>query len=44
MMRVACYEVVMPDEFLKFEDWEKTIADYIKKDPLWESLYYRWDG
>ena len=31
----------MTDEFLKFEDWEKTIADYIKKDPLWESLYYR---
>ena len=31
----------MVDEFLKFEDWEKTIADYIKKDPLWESLYYR---
>lgn len=31
----------MSDSFLKFEDWEKTIADYIKKDPLWESLYYR---
>jgi len=31
----------MSDTFLKFEDWEKTIADYIKKDPLWESLYYR---
>ena len=31
----------MSDPILKFEDWEKTIADYIKKDPLWESLYYR---
>lgn len=31
----------MSEKFLKFEDWEKTIADYIKKDPLWESLYYR---
>ena len=31
----------MGDTFLKVEDWEKTIADYIKKDPLWESLYYR---
>ena len=31
----------MVDKFLKFEDWEKTIADYIKKDSLWESLYYR---
>jgi four helix bundle protein len=30
----------MTDEFLKFEDWEQTIADYIKKDSLWESLYY----
>ena len=31
----------MSGEFLKFEDWEKTIPDYIKKDPLRESLYYR---
>jgi hypothetical protein len=31
----------MSDEFLKFEDWEKTVPDYVKKDSLWESLYYR---
>ena len=31
----------MVDKFLKFEEWEKTIADYIKQDSLWESLYYR---
>ena len=31
----------MADAFLKFEDWEKSIPAYIKKDPLWESLYYR---
>jgi four helix bundle protein len=34
-------EIVVADEFLKFEDWEKTIPNFIKKDPLWESLYYR---
>lgn len=31
----------MSDKFIKFEDWEKSIPNYIKKDPLWESLYYR---
>ena len=31
----------MTQEFLKFEDWEKTVPSYVKKDPLWESLYYR---
>ena len=31
----------MADEFLKFEDWEKDVPGYVKKDPLWESLYYR---
>ena len=31
----------MSDAFLKFEDWEKTIPAYYKRDPLWESLYYR---
>lgn len=31
----------MTERFLKFEDWEKAIPDYIKKDSLWESLYYR---
>ena len=31
----------MAQEFLKFEVWEKTVPEYVKKDPLWESLYYR---
>ena len=31
----------MSEAFVKFEDWEKTVPDYVKKDPLWESLYYR---
>ena len=31
----------MTQEFLKFEDWEKTVPSYVKKDPSWESLYYR---
>ncbi|RJP49261.1 MAG: four helix bundle protein [Anaerolineaceae bacterium] len=31
----------MSDKFVKFEDWEKTVPDFIKKDSLWESLYYR---
>jgi len=31
----------MTEEFQKFDDWEKTVPDYIKKDPLWDSLYYR---
>ncbi len=31
----------MSETFVKFEDWEKTVPDYIKKDALWESLYYR---
>lgn len=31
----------MSDPFVKFEEWEKTIPGYFKKDPLWESLYYR---
>ena len=31
----------MTQEFLKFEDWEKTVPSYVKKDPLWESLYDR---
>lgn len=31
----------MVEMFVKFEDWEKTVEDFIKKDPLWESLYYR---
>lgn len=43
----------MGKEFVKFEEWEKTVPSYMKKDPLWESLYYRvalflsdlvWDG
>jgi four helix bundle protein len=29
------------DNFLKFEEWEKTVPAYFKKDSLWESLYYR---
>lgn len=31
----------MDDKFVKFENWEKTVPSYVKKDPLWESLYYR---
>ncbi len=31
----------MGEKFVKFEEWEKTIPDFVKKDPLWESLYYR---
>jgi four helix bundle protein len=31
----------MTDKFLKFEDWEKSVPAYIKKDSLFESLYYR---
>ncbi len=31
----------MSDKFLKFDDWQKTVPDYMKKDPLWESVYYR---
>ncbi|MBI5932333.1 MAG: four helix bundle protein [Chloroflexi bacterium] len=31
----------MDEKFVKFEDWEKTVPGYVKKDPLWESLYYR---
>lgn len=31
----------MSDKFVKFEEWEKTVPAYFKKDPLWESLYYR---
>ena len=31
----------MAQDFMKFEDWEKTVPSYVKKDPLWESLYYR---
>jgi four helix bundle protein len=31
----------MADVFLRFENWEKDIPNYIKNDPLWESLYYR---
>lgn len=31
----------MANEFVKFEDWEKTVPSYVKKDPLWDSLYYR---
>lgn len=31
----------MSEKFVKFEEWEKTVKDFVKKDPLWESLYYR---
>jgi len=31
----------MSEPFLKFEEWVQTAPDYMKKDPLWESLYYR---
>jgi len=31
----------MAENFSKFEEWEKTVSDYVKKDPLWDSLYYR---
>jgi four helix bundle protein len=31
----------MSNAFLKFEEWEKDAPQYIKRDPLWESLYYR---
>lgn len=31
----------MDEAIVKFEDWEKTVPSYVKKDPLWESLYYR---
>ena len=31
----------MAETFIKFEEWEKTVPGYVKKDPLWESLYYR---
>ncbi len=31
----------MEEKFLQFDEWEKTVPDYIKKEPLWESLYYR---
>ncbi len=31
----------MDEKFVKFENWEKTVPGYVKKDPLWESLYYR---
>ena len=31
----------MGKEFVKFEEWEKMVPSYMKKDPLWESLYYR---
>ncbi|MEJ5239842.1 MAG: four helix bundle protein [Anaerolineales bacterium] len=26
---------------LSFDEWQKTIPDYIRNDPLWESGYYR---
>jgi four helix bundle protein len=29
------------EKFLKFEEWERPVPDIVKKDPLWESLYYR---
>jgi len=29
------------DTFVKFEEWEKTVPAYMKKDPLWDALYYR---
>jgi len=29
------------DSFIKFEEWEKAVPAYMKKDPLWEALYYR---
>ena len=31
----------MSDPFIKFEEWEKTVPAYMKKDPLWDALYYR---
>ena len=31
----------MAEKFIKFEEWEKTVPDFVKRDPLWESLYYR---
>jgi len=31
----------MGNGFLKFEEWERDAPMYMKKDPLWESLYYR---
>ncbi|RJP53995.1 MAG: four helix bundle protein [Anaerolineaceae bacterium] len=31
----------MSDAFIKFEEWEKTVPAYMKKNPLWEALYYR---
>ncbi|MCE7920147.1 MAG: hypothetical protein DCC59_15020 [Chloroflexi bacterium] len=31
----------MGDKFVKFEDWEKSVPEFVKKDSLWESLYYR---
>ncbi len=31
----------MDEELLQFDEWEKMAPGYIKKDPLWESLYYR---
>jgi four helix bundle protein len=31
----------MGNQFVKFEEWENTVPAYFKKDPLWESLYYR---
>ncbi|MEW5941289.1 MAG: four helix bundle protein [Chloroflexota bacterium] len=31
----------MVEKFIKFEEWEKTVPGFVKKDPLWESLYYR---
>ena len=31
----------MGKDFVKFEEWEKMVPNSMKKDPLWESLYYR---
>ncbi len=28
-------------EWLSFEEWQKTALERLRKDPLWESLYYR---
>jgi four helix bundle protein len=31
----------MTEAFLSLEEWEQTVPDFVKKDPLWASLYYR---
>jgi len=28
-------------EWLSFEEWQKTVLERLRKDPLWESQYYR---